>query len=119
MSKRWIAGLAVLLLVLAWLMVGRGSGVEEGTVLVMDLEGSYVETHATPYLARLFGAPERPLIDLLSELAKAERDERLSAVVFRIRPLAIGWGKADEIRAAIARVGERGRRTVAYLEIEK
>jgi protease-4 len=118
-AKRWIAGLAVLLLVLAWLMVGRGTQVEEGTVLVMDLEGSYVETHATPFLARLLGPPERPLIQLLSELAKAERDERLSTVLFRIRPLAVGWGKADEIRAAIERVGESGRRTVAHLEVEK
>jgi protease-4 len=116
---RWITGLALLLLVLGWLMVGRGPGVEDGTVLVMDLEGSYVETHATPYLGRLLGTPDRPLIDLLSELAKAERDERLSAVLFRIRPLGIGWGKADEIRAAIARIGARGRRTVAYLEVEK
>jgi len=118
-AKRWIVGLVLLLLVLAWLMVGRGPRVEDGTILVMDLEGSYVETQATPYLARLFGAPERPLIHLLSELAKAERDERLSAVVFRIRPVDIGWGKADEIRAAIARISERGRRTVAYLEVEK
>ena len=116
---RWIVGLALLLLIAIWLMVERGPGVEKGTVLVMDLEGSYVEAHATPYLARLFGAPDRPLIDVLSELAKAERDERLSAVLFRIRSLDIGWGKADELRAAIARIGERGRRTVAYLEIEK
>jgi len=118
-AKRWIVGLVLLLLVLAWLMVGRGPQVEDGTILVMDLEGAYVETHATPYLARMFGAPQRPLIHLLSELAKAERDERLSAVVFRIRPVSIGWGKADEIRAAIARLSERGRRTVAYLEVEK
>jgi protease-4 len=116
---RWIVGLALLLLVLAWLMGGRGPRVEDGTVLVIDLEGSYVETHATPLLSRLLGSPERPLIDLLSELAKAERDERLSTVVFRIRPVSIGWGKADEIRAAIARLSERGRRTVAYLEVEK
>jgi protease-4 len=116
---RWITGIALLLLVLGWLMVGRGPDVEDGTVLVMDLEGSYVETHSTPYFSRLLGAPDRPLIALLSELAKAERDERLSTVLFRIRPLDIGWGKADEIRAAIARIGEQGRRTVAYLEVEK
>ena len=116
---RWITGIALLLLVLGWLMVGRGPDVEDGTVLVMDLGGSYVETHTTPYFSRLLGAPDRPLITLLSELAKAERDERLSTVLFRIRPLDIGWGKADEIRSAIARLGERGRRTVAYLEVEK
>jgi protease-4 len=116
---RWIVGLALLLLILTWLMVDRGPKVEPGTVLVVDVEGAYTEAHATPYLARLFGARERPLIDLLSQLHKAERDERLSAVLFRIRPLVIGWGKADEIRAAIARIGEKGRRTVAYLEVEK
>jgi protease-4 len=116
---RWITGIALLLLVLGWLMVGRGPDVEDGTVLVMDLAGSYVETHTTPYLSRFLGAPDRPLIALLSDLAKAERDERLSTVLFRIRPLSIGWGKADEIRAAIARIGEQGRRTVAYLEVEK
>jgi protease-4 len=118
-AKRWIVVLVVLLLVATWLLVGRGTRVEDGTILVIELEGSYVETHATPYLARLFGAPQRPLIALLSELAKAERDERLSTVVFRIRPLSIGWGKADEIRAAIARISRSGRRTVAHLEIEK
>jgi protease-4 len=118
-AKRWIIAVVVLLLILAWLMVGRGPKVEDGTVLVMDLEGSYVEAHATPYLARLFGPPQRPLIDLLSELAKAERDERLSAVVLRIRPVEVGWGKADEIRAAIARISEKGRRTVAHLEVER
>lgn len=116
---RWIVGLALLLLILTWLIADRGPGVEPGTVLVMDLEGAYAETHGTPYLARLFGVRERPLIGLLSQLAKAERDDRLSAVLFRIRPLDIGWGKADELRAAIARIGEKGRRTVAYLEIEK
>jgi ClpP class serine protease len=116
---RWMVVFALLVLAVAWLLVGRGPVVEEDTVLVVDLEGSYVEASATPVLARLFGARERPLIALLSELAKAERDERLSTVLFRIRPLDIGWGKADEIRAAIARVSERGRRTIAYLEIEK
>jgi protease-4 len=116
---RWIVGLALLLLILTWLVADRGPGVEPGTVLVMDLEGAYAETHATPYLARLFGVRGRPLIGLLSQLAKAERDDRLSAVLFRIRPLDIGWGKADELRAAIARIGEKGRRTVAYLEVEK
>ena len=56
---RWIVPLALLLLVLTWLMVGRGPRVKQGTVLVMDLEGSYAETHATPYLARLLGTREQ------------------------------------------------------------
>jgi protease-4 len=35
-----------------------------------------------------------------------------------VRPLAVGWGKADEIRAAIERLRGAGRRTVALLETQ-
>src|SRR5438552_119234 len=62
--------------------------------------------------------PPRPLASLLSDLALAERDTRLSAVVLRVRSLEIGWAKAQEIRNAIVRLGEHGRRTIAYLELE-
>ena len=57
-------------------------------VLVMDLEGAYVETHATPYLSRLMGSPERPLIHLLSELAKALLTQALSQLEQMIRDAA-------------------------------
>ncbi|MGH9275027.1 MAG: S49 family peptidase, partial [Acidimicrobiales bacterium] len=39
-------------------------------------------------------------------------------VVFRVRDLQIGWAKAQEIRNAITRLGEGGRRTIAYLELD-
>jgi protease-4 len=68
-------------------------------------------------LSRLAAKPPRPLASLLSDLAKAERDPRLAAVVLRVRSLEVGWAKAQEIRDAIARLGEH-RRTIAYLETE-
>jgi protease-4 len=54
---------------------------------------------------------------LLSEMKKAERDDRLSRVVLRIRNLDIGWGQAQELRDAIGRLREAGRRPIAYLEV--
>lgn len=114
----WI-GLSVLAVVaMLWLWVGGGPRIESGSALVLDVQGAYVETSASPLLARVLGDGPRPLIGLLSELTKAERDDRLESVVLRIRPLQIGWGKAQELRDAIARLGAEGRRTVAWLEVE-
>ncbi len=118
--KRFRRVLLVLLVLIAigWWLSPRGPAIEQDSVLVVDLEGAYVESAEPPLFARLTSQPPRPLASLLSELAVAERDTRLAAVVLRVRSLEIGWGKAQEIRSAIERLGERGRRTIAYLEID-
>lgn len=110
--------LAAILLLVWYFRPGLAPQVEAGSVLVLDVDGQYVESPEPPLLARLMGRHERPLASLLSELAKAERDDRLAAVILRIRGLDVGWGKAQEIRDAIARLGEHGRHTLAYLELE-
>src|SRR5262245_24968845 len=115
--RRVLLSLLVLVLI-AWWLKPSGPAIEQGSVLVVKIEGSYVETAEPPLLARLTSEPPRPLASLLSELAVAERDTRLSAVVLRVRPLDIGWAKAQEIRDAIKRLGDRGRRTIAYLEVD-
>jgi len=108
----------IILIAIGWWLSPDGPAIAQGSVLVLDIEGSYVESAESPLLARLASAPPRPLVSLLSELAKAERDPRLAAVVLRVRSLQVGWAKAQEIRDAITRLGERGRRTIAYLETE-
>jgi protease-4 len=110
--------LALIAIGLAWWLSPGEVEVAPGSVLVLDVHGTYVEGAESPLVARLLGAAPRPLASLLSDLAKAERDARLAGVVLRIRGLEIGWAKAQEIRDAIARLGERGRRTVAVLDLE-
>ncbi len=108
----------IALFAIAWWLSPSGPVIENGSVLVIELEGSYVESAEAPLIARLAAAPPRPLASLLSDLSLAERDARLAAVVFRVRDLQIGWAKAQEIRNAITRLGEGGRRTIAYLELD-
>ena len=113
--------LMVLLLVAVLVQQARGPSVEPGSALVVRLEGSYVEAASPGLLSQLAGflvPPQPSFTALLSELAKAERDPRLSSVVLRVRGLGIGWGKAQEVRAAIARLRAAGKRTVAYLEVQ-
>lgn len=105
-------------LVLLWLFVGdRGPSIEDGSILVLPIEGSYVEAQDPSLLARILTDAGMSFAALLSELKKAERDDRLSTVVLRVRNLAIGWGQAQELRDAIRRLAEAGRRPVAYLEV--
>ena len=40
-------------------------------------------------------------------------------MLLRVRSLDVGWGKAQDLRRAITRLREKGKRTVAYLELEK
>jgi protease-4 len=107
-------------LALAWLFffARRGPGVEQGSVLLLDLEGQYIEAAESPLVARLLGESRVPLLRIYSDLRKAERDDRIDAVVLRIRKLDIGWAKAQDLRDAVTRLRAAGRRTVAYLEFE-
>jgi protease-4 len=109
---------AVVGLVLLWLLVrSEGPSIEDGSILVLPIEGSYVEAQDPSLLARLLTDTGMSFAALLSEMKKAERDDRLSRVVLRIRTLAIGWGQAQELRGAIRRLREAGRRPIAYLEV--
>jgi protease-4 len=114
---RRIFWILLVLLAIGWWLLPRGPVIEQGSVLVLDVEGAYVESADAPLLARLTALPPRPFVSLLSDFARAERDDRLAAVVVRVRALDVGWAKAQEIRDAIERLGEH-RRTIAYLELE-
>jgi len=115
---------AILLAVLSFALSACGGGgadsieIEPGSTLVVELGGEYVEGQSPNLLARIAGDGSRPFLGLLSIFSRAERDDRISTVVLRIQPVAIGWGKADEIRDAILRLREKGRHVVAYLEIQ-
>jgi protease-4 len=106
------------LLLYLWLRPGGGPAVAPGSVAVIEIGGDYIESAEPPLLSRLLGQRARPFVSLLSEISTAERDERLGTIVFRIRQLGLGWGKAQELREAIAAASERGRKTVAFLELE-
>jgi protease-4 len=115
--RRILIVLVIGLLLLWWLLPGAGPTVAPGSVLVLNIEGDYVEAAEPSLLSRLIGVERRPFAALLSDLRKAERDDRLAGMVLRIRNLEIGWAKAQEIRDAIAQVSAAGRKTVAYLEL--
>ncbi|MCR9094409.1 MAG: signal peptide peptidase SppA [bacterium] len=121
-SLRSVPAFFLLFLIATPLACSLGGGtaveVEDGTTLLIEIGGEYVDTPGPNPLARLAGDSTQPLLSLLGLFTRAERDSRIETVVLRIESLAIGWGKADEIRAAAIRVRESGKRVVAHLEIQ-
>jgi len=115
--RKLIIGAMIGLFVL-WLLIPDSSlSIQDGSVLVVPLSGEYIESTEAPLLSRILSDAGTPFAALLSELKKAERDDRLSTVVFRVRSLAVGWSQAQELRDAISRLSAAGRQTIAYLEV--
>jgi protease-4 len=106
----------VALLLVWWLTKDAGPTIPQGGILVLTLEGRYTESAEPSLLSRLLGTPRPTFVGLLSEMRKAERDDRLAGVLLRIRGVEVGWAKAQEIRDAIASLSAAGRKTVAYVE---
>jgi len=122
-TRRWRRWLFVVLLLSAglfWLSGGGGTSVEieDGSFLFVDIGGGYDEQPVDDLVARIAGDPRQSLVDLLLLLRAASDDSRVEGLVVRIRNLDIGWAKAQELRAALARFRANGGKLVAYLENE-
>jgi len=96
----------------------RRPGVPEGSWVLLDLEGSYGEDVQSDSLSRLLGEHTMSLLDLLLLIRDAGDDPRVAGMVVRIRPLAFGWAKAQEIREALLRFRASGKPLHTYLELE-
>lgn len=120
---RWRRRLLILLLLVGLVVVAVRSfmhraSVAPGSVVLLDLEGTYGEESSNDVLARAFGQPAMSLLDLLLLIRDAGEDPRVTGLVVRVRPLEIGWAKAEEIRAALLGFRESGKPLRAYLELE-
>jgi hypothetical protein len=76
--------------------------VADNSVLVLNISGSLPDYASEDATAKLFGINQaQSLSSLLTQLKKAKIDARIGAVLLDIDYPSIGWGKADELRAAI------------------
>ena len=115
---RWILLVGFAFLVL-WILTGSSEpAIEDGSVLLVELSGSYVDGATGPSLLNLFAPAERSLLGAVSRLRKAQRDDRIATIVLRIRDVTMGWAQAEELRSTVAAIEADGKPTVAILEFE-
>jgi len=83
------------------------------TVVSLALQGGMSETAMAP---GLFGELQSNLRAMIDRLDRAATDEKVAAVVLRIRNPSIGRGKIHELRQAILRLKKSGKPVYASLE---
>ncbi len=107
-----VIGLAVLMSAL-----GKPS-VASNSVLVLNVSGALPDYAAEDQLAKAFGiTQQQSFTSLLTQIRKAKVDDRISGMVLDINFPDIGWGKAYELRSAIADFKTTGKPVYAYMEI--
>ncbi len=92
--------------------------VPDNSVLVLKVTGSLPDHAPEDPMAEYLGISQpQSFSSLLTQLRKAKADKRLGGVLLDIKFPQIGWGKADELRAAIKDVRKSGKPVYAYLEL--
>jgi protease-4 len=119
----WIVGIIVALVLVAGICIAviyaslnNEPDVKNNSVLVLEVGGSLPDYVAEDPLNRFLGRDERSLSSLLLQLRKAKADKRVGAVLLDIGIMTSGWGKAEEIRDAIADFRASGKPVYAYME---
>ena len=110
-----VVGLGIALLVMS--LREREPAIRDRSVLVLKVSGSLPD-HASddPFAAKFLGAESNSLTGLLTQLKKAKADKRVDAVLLDIDFVGVGWGKAAEIRDAVADFRASGKPVYAYME---
>ena len=87
-------------------------------VLRLRIHGRLADRSHPPRLLGLFqGEKTGPsLLDLLVALDRARRDPKLETVYVSVGSVTAGLGRVEELRTALGRVRDAGKRVVAYLE---
>ena len=122
MKRRVRVFLVLLLVVLVVALLARnwlaGPLVAENSYLLLDIGGDYAEAAPADFVGRILAGREHTLLDLLTTLKKAGKDDRIKGIVVRVTRLDVGWGKAQEIRNALLSFKATGKHLVAYLQQE-
>jgi protease-4 len=87
---------------IVWLLRdGPGGGVDPGSLLVVELEGPLPEQPMPEQPLPGFGERFLSVFEVDRGLRRAAADEDVAGLLIRIGGLGAGWGKVEEMRAAI------------------
>ena len=107
-----IIGIAVL-----WAALRRGEPtIHDNSVLTLRVTGELPDYSPDDPFKRFFGGPDQSLTGLIMQFKKAKVDNRIKAILLDVNMSGVGWGKAEEIRDAIADFRSTGKPVYAYLE---
>lgn len=96
---------------------GEQPSIRENSVLTLRVSGPLPDYVPDNPLNRIFATPPQSLSSLLTQFRKAKTDKRIRAIILDIDASETGWGKAEELRAAIEDFRTSGKPVYAYMEM--
>ena len=90
--------------------------IRDNSVLALRVAGSLPDYTPDDPLKKFFGGPDQSLTGLVMQFKKAKVDKRIKAILLDVHMSGVGWGKAEEIRDAIADFRSSGKPVYAYME---
>src|ERR1700752_4863627 len=90
--------------------------IRDKSVLTLRVAGALPDYSPDDPFKRYFGGPDQSLSDLVMQFKKAKVDKRIKAILLDVNLSGVGWGKAEEIRDAIADFRSSGKPVYAYIE---
>lgn len=93
------------------MLVGGAPSLGSGTILTIRLQGAIGEiAQQGPFVGAI------TVREIDEALRRAADDDRVAAVFLEIGPLGGGYGKTQEVRAAVRRFRDSGKPVIAFLE---
>lgn len=109
---------AILGVALLWIAFSKGEPpIRDNSVLVLRVAGTLPDYSPDDPFKRYFGGPDQSLTGLVMQFKKAKVDKRIKGILLDINISGVGWGKAEEIRDAIADFRSSGKPVYAYIEL--
>ncbi len=90
--------------------------IPKGTVIEIDLDGGVIETQGSDPLSRAMTMRSVTVRDIVDALERGAEDPRVTGVVARLGNGGIGLGHAQELRDAVHRFRDSGKKAVAFAE---
>ena len=101
-----------------WLMFSKAEpSIRDNSVLVLRVSGSLPDYTPDDPFKKFFGGPDQSLTGLVMQFKKAKVDRRIKGILLDINMSGVGWGKAEELRDAIADFRSSGKPVYAYIEL--
>src|SRR6202047_3277370 len=110
-----VIGLLILFVALILWAARKPAQLAANSVLLIDAERNSEEKRGPDFLGALTGIGAPVLHDYLDAIDSARTDSRVAGIVFRIAPLATGWGKLEKIRTHLIAFQSSGKPSICYL----
>jgi protease-4 len=94
----------------------REPPIADNSVLTLRVAGQLPDYVPEDPLRKIFGGPDQSLSNLVLQFNNAKIDRRIKTILLTVDMSAVGWGKSEEIRDAIADFRSSGKPVYAYME---